>query len=100
VTGAEGAAIFVPVPVENVVVAVLDGPVAAVEGQHACGVGASRGVAGDAVDGFGRELAGGLRDGGTLDDEDLADAGKVEVGSFLNLCICSMKAALWDLSRL
>jgi hypothetical protein len=53
VTGAQGAAILVPVPVEDVVAAVLDGPVAAVEGQYGGGVGALRGVAGDAVDGFG-----------------------------------------------
>ena len=58
--------------------AVLDGPVAAVEGQHAGGVGAPRGMAGDAVDSFGCGLTGGLLDGGTRDHEDLANAGKVE----------------------
>jgi hypothetical protein len=79
VAGADGAAVLVPIPVEDVVATVLDGSVAAVEGRYgrsACGC---RGMAGDAVDGFGRGLAGGLLDGGARDDKDLANAGKVEV---------------------
>ena len=59
--------------------AVLDGPVAAVEGRHPRGVGGGRGMAGEAVDGFGRGLAGGLLDRGTPDHKDLAAAGKVAV---------------------
>lgn len=50
VPGAEGAAILVPVLVEDRVAAVLDAPVAAVEGEHAGGIGGFRGMAGDAVD--------------------------------------------------
>jgi hypothetical protein len=61
------------------VAAVLDGPVTAVVGQDGRGIGAVRGVVGEAVDGFGRTLAGGFRDDFTFDDEGLADARKVEV---------------------
>ena len=63
VAGADGAAVLVPVPVEDVVAAVLDGPVTAVEGQDGGGIGAVRGVVGEAVDGFGGGLAGGFLDG-------------------------------------
>ena len=78
-TRADGAAVLVPVPVEEVVAAVLDGPVTAVIGQDGRGIGAVRGVVGEAVDGFGRTLAGGFLDDVAFDDEGLADARKVEV---------------------
>ncbi len=47
--GADAAAVFIVVPIEDVMTAILDAPVAAVSGQHALGVGLVRGLAGDAV---------------------------------------------------
>ena len=62
-TGAEGASVRVPVPVEDVVATVLDGPVTAVVGQDGRGIGTVRGVVDEAVDGVG-----GTRTGLVLDD--------------------------------
>jgi hypothetical protein len=78
VSGAQGAAVFVPVPVEEVVVAV-DAPMGTVECQESRGRGRLRGVAGQAVDGFDGGLAGLFLDGLALDGKGLADAGEVQI---------------------
>lgn len=78
VAGAQGAAVLVPVPVEDVVVG-LDTPVIAVVGEQARGLGAVGGVVGEAIDGLGGGLAGLLLDGVSLDGEDLSDLGEVQI---------------------
>lgn len=59
--------------------AVLDGPVAAVEGEHGGRVSGVGRAAGDAVDDLQGAPAGLFVDDFALDDERLADAGEVEV---------------------
>jgi hypothetical protein len=75
----DGAAILVPVPVQNVVTAVFDRPVAAIEAQYAGGVGAVAGMTGQPVDGLGGGLAGFLVHVVALDGEGLADTGKIQI---------------------
>ena len=75
----DGAAIFVPVPVEEVVTAIFDRPVATVKGQDAGGIRRVGRMTGHAIDGFCRSLAGLLHQGVAFDDKDLTDAWKVEV---------------------
>lgn len=58
VTFADGAAIFIPVPVEELVAGIFDGPMTAIVGQQAGGIGGLRGVAGESEDGFDGGLAG------------------------------------------
>ena len=76
---ANGAAVLVPVPIQGVVTAVMDRPVATVEGQYTGGIGGVARMTGNPVDGLGRGLAGLLLDGVALDDEGVADTGKIEV---------------------
>ena len=52
VTSTYAAAVFVIVPIDNVMTAVLDAPVAAVGGKHALRVGLLRSTAGDAIGDF------------------------------------------------
>ena len=49
---AYAAAVFVIVPIDNVMTAVFDAPVAAVGGKHAFRVGLLRGLTGNAVGDF------------------------------------------------
>ena len=78
VSGADAGAVLVEGVVEDVVEG-LDGPVSAVEGEQALGVGGAGGVAGDAVGAFDGGPAGLLEDDGPLDEEGLADVGEVQV---------------------
>ncbi len=59
--------------------AIFDRPVATVEGQYPGGIGGVARMTGHPVDGLGRGLAGLLLDAVALDDEGLADAGKIPV---------------------
>ena len=79
VAGADGAAILIPVPVEHVVAAVLNAPVGAIEGEHGGRRGAGGAVAGDAADRLGGGLGGLLHGDLTFDEEDLGEAGEVEI---------------------
>lgn len=79
VTGADTAAILVEVPVKQIMAAVLDHPVAAVDLEQALGAGLSGGTAGDAVSELARECAGFLLQDLPLDEEGLVDLGEVEV---------------------
>ena len=49
VAGADAAAVLVVVPIEDVVAAVFDGPVAPVDFEQTAGIGLCRRAAGDAV---------------------------------------------------
>ncbi|MDZ7581923.1 MAG: hypothetical protein U5R30_15395 [Deltaproteobacteria bacterium] len=77
--GSYPAAVFVIVPVDNVVATVFDAPVAAVGGQNAFGIGLFRGTAGDAVGDFAGILAAFFLRGLPLDDKSLSDMGKVQI---------------------
>ena len=75
---AQGTAIFIPVPVEDVVMG-LDAPVIAIKAKQSGGIGGVRGVVGEAIDGLDGLLPGLLVDGVALDGEDLPNAGEIEV---------------------
>ena len=73
------AAVFVIVPIDNVMTAVFDAPVAAVGGKHALRVGLLRGSAGDAICDFTREFTGFFICEFALDDKSLSDVRKVQI---------------------
>lgn len=77
--GADGAAVLIEVPIDDPMATVLDAPVAAVEGEHALGVGGLGRMAGDAVDALDGGFAGALVDDMARDAEGLADPGEVKV---------------------
>ena len=77
--GAYATAIFIVVPIENVVAAVLDGPVLAVNLENPLRVGLSGGFTGDTVGDFNRTGATLLVVSVSLDDESLSDVREVEV---------------------
>ncbi len=77
--GTDGAASFVPIPIQDIAAAIFDGPLVAVEAQHGLGIGGLRGMAGDAVHGFSPGFTGFLVEPMSLDDEGLTDAWKIEV---------------------
>ena len=78
VAGTQGAAVFIPVPVENVV-AGLDTPVVAIEGEQTTRIGGFGGVAGQAIDDLSGFPAGFFVDDIALDRKGLADAGEGQV---------------------
>lgn len=77
--GAYTTAIFIIVPIENVVAAVLDGPVLAVNLENTLRVGLIGGFTGDTVGDFKRTGATLLVSSVSLDDESLSDVREVEV---------------------
>ena len=79
VSGADAAAIFVVVPVENVVAAIFDRPVSAVDLEDAFGIGLLRWAAGDSVGDLVRAFAGLFVDGVAFDDKGLTEVRKVEI---------------------
>ncbi len=76
---AYSAAVFVIVPIDNVMATVFDAPVAAVGGKHALRVGLFRGPAGDAIGDFTGVFTGLFICGLPLDDESLSDVRKVQI---------------------
>lgn len=78
--GADAATVLVVVPVEDVVTAVLDTPMAAIHLEHLLGIGLSWRPAGEAVGGFGGTLPGLFVDRLTFNDEGLTDMREVEIG--------------------
>lgn len=79
VTYPYSTAILVIVPIDNVVAAVLDGPVLPVDLEHMLRVGLFGGPAGDAVGNIQRDLARFLLYAVTFDDECLSNMREVEV---------------------
>ena len=77
--GTYPAAVFVIVPIDNVMTAVFDAPVATVGGKHAFRVGLLRGPAGNAVGDFAGVFAGFFICKLTLDDKSLSDVRKVQI---------------------
>ena len=76
---AYAAAVFVIVPIDNVMTAVFDGPVAAVGGKYALRIGLFKGAAGDAIGEFIGVFTGFLIYGLPLDEKSLSDVRKVEI---------------------
>ena len=77
--GADATAIFVVVPIDDVVAAIFDTPVSAVGLEQALRVGLLGGSAGDAVSGVVRGFAAFLVDGVTFDEVGLRDVGEIEI---------------------
>ena len=78
--GANAAPVFVEIPVDDVVAAVFDRPVAAIDFEEALGPGLFGRAAGDTQCRFERLLLGLLVDDFALDQEDLADVREVGIG--------------------
>lgn len=78
-TGSYSAAVFVIVPIDNVMAAVFDAPVSTVGSQHALRVGLFRGSAGNSIGDFTGVLAAFFIGGFALDDKSLADVRKIQV---------------------
>ncbi len=55
--GSYPAAVFVIVPIDNVMTAVFDAPVATVDGKHTLNVGMLRSAAGNALDDFTNDVS-------------------------------------------
>ena len=79
VAGAYAAAIFIVVPIEDIVTAILNTPMTTVGGKQALGVGLFRGSAGDAVGDFTGLFSGLFFYGLPLYDKSLSDVGKVDI---------------------
>jgi len=77
--GSYPAAIFVIVPINNVMTAVFNAPVATVGGQHALRVGLFRSSAGNAIGDFTGVLIGFFIGELALDDKSLSDVRKVQI---------------------
>ena len=73
------AAVFVIVPIDNVMTAVFDAPVAAVGGKHALRVGLLRSSAGNAIGNFTGVFTGFFICGLPLDEKSLSDVRKVQI---------------------
>lgn len=78
-TGSYPAAVFVIVPIDNVMTAVFDGPVATVGGKHALRVGLFSSSAGNAIGDVAGVFTVFFISRLTLDDESLSDVGKVQI---------------------
>ena len=76
---AYAAAVFVIVPIDNVMTAVFDAPVAAVGGKNALSVGLCRGSAGDTIGQFTGVFTAFFICGFPLDDKSLSDVGKIQI---------------------
>ena len=78
-SGLDATAVLVKVPVEDIVAAIFDDPMTAVDLQQALGVGLIAGAAGDAVGEFPRAFAALLVDSLAFDHVGLADMGKLQI---------------------
>jgi len=76
---ANAAAIFVEAHVAHIMQAILNAPVAAVQGQQAPRAGFLRSQTGEAIHGFAAELAGAQIRGLALQAEDLSDVRKIDI---------------------
>jgi len=79
VSGANAATVLVEVPIEDVVAAVFDGPVSAVDIEQAFGINLSRRAAGNAISEIAGRFTGFLVDHDPFDEKDLSDMGEVEI---------------------
>lgn len=77
--GSYPAAVFVIVPIDNVMTAVFDAPMAAVGGKHALRVGLFSSSAGNAIGDVTGVICGFFIGGLALDDKSLSDMWKVQI---------------------
>ena len=77
--GTDATAVLIKVPVQDVVAAVFDRPVTAVDLQQALRIGLLGRSAGDAVGKFAAVLAGFFVQDFAFDDEGLGDVGEIKV---------------------
>ena len=87
------ATVFVIVPIDNVMAAVFDAPVATVSGKHALRVGLLGSSAGNAIGDFTGVLTGFFICGFALDDKSLSDVRKVQIAVEFS---CSPDSADFD----
>jgi hypothetical protein len=78
-TGAYPAAVFVIVPIDNVMTAIFDAPVAAIGIKHAFGVSLLRGPAGNAIGEFAGVFTGFFISEVALNDKSLSEVRKVQI---------------------
>ncbi len=83
--GAYGAALFIPIPIENIVMAFY-APMLSIEFEDPFGIGALSRATGEAISHFMGFFAGFFDDCVALYGKDLADKGKVEVAVQLGRC--------------
>jgi len=76
---AYAAAVFVKVPIDNVMTAVFDAPVATVDGKHALRIGLFRSSAGNAIGYFTGVFTAFFICGLPLDEKSLSDVRKVQI---------------------
>ncbi len=79
VTSAYSAAVFVKVPIDNVMTAVFDAPVATIGGKHALGIGLFRSSAGNTICYSTGVFTAFFICGLPLDEKSLSDVGKVKI---------------------
>jgi len=77
--GTYPATVFVIVPIDDVMTAIFNAPVAAVGGKHALRVSLLRGPAGNAICDFTGVFTGFFIGGLALDDKSLSDVRKVQI---------------------
>ena len=79
VAGADPTAIFIVIPIEDIVTAIFNGPVAPIHLEDALGIGLLGRSTGDAVSHFARALAILFVYELSFDDERLSDVGEIKV---------------------
>lgn len=77
--GSYSTSVFVVIPVDDVVAAVFNTPVAAIDSQNLVGIGLVWRLTGDAINDFTRDFPGFFLDSLPFDHEDLAKAGEIEI---------------------
>ena len=73
------AAVFVVIPIDNVMATVFDAPVSAIGRKNTFSIGLLRGPAGNAVGDFTGEFTAFFISGVPLDDKSLSDVGKIKI---------------------
>lgn len=77
--GADAAAVLIVVPIEDVMTAIFDRPVATVDFEQAPSIGLFGGTAGDAIGHLAGGLTGFFINRGPFNGEDLADMGEIHI---------------------
>lgn len=77
--GSYSTSVFIVIPVEDVVAAVFNTPVATIDSQNLVGIGLIWRLTGDAINDFTRDFPDFFLDSLTFDHEDLSKAGEIEI---------------------
>jgi len=78
-SGADTTAVFIIIPIDDVMAAIFNAPVSPIDGKNGLGIGLLGCLAGDAIGDFSRALAGFLLSDLTFNTEYLADMRECEV---------------------